>query len=52
MNKWTESFAYREEIKIMNFIFVLVIVVALVIALSISQVVKSARVNPSKVLKE
>jgi putative ABC transport system permease protein len=52
MNRWVEEFAYREQIGIMNFVLVLISVIVIVVGLSVSQTVRAANLNPTKVLKE
>jgi putative ABC transport system permease protein len=52
MNKWVQEFAYREEIGITRFVIVFIVVIAIVVGLSISQTVRAANLNPTKVLKE
>lgn len=52
MNKWVEAFAYRQEISLELFGFVLAGVLAIIICLAVTQVIKAAGTNPTKVLKE
>jgi len=52
MNKWMEGFAYREQIQLSWFVYVLVGVLVLIAALAVSQTVRAANLNPARVLKE
>lgn len=52
MNRWMEEFAYREQISVSWFLYVLIGVLAITIGLAISQTIKAANMNPTKVLKE
>ncbi|HZY80416.1 MAG TPA: ABC transporter permease [Cyclobacteriaceae bacterium] len=52
MSRWTESFAYRTDIKFEWFGYVLLIVMIIVVALAAIQTTKAANMNPTKVLKE
>jgi putative ABC transport system permease protein len=52
MEKWMEAFAYRQQISLSWFGFVLLGVLVLTICLAVAQVTRAARMNPTKVLKE
>lgn len=52
MNKWIEGFAYREEIKVSWFGYVLLGVLVLTIGLAVTQTIRAANMNPTKILKE
>lgn len=52
MGKWMEAFAYREEISLSWFGFVLIGVLVIIIGLAVAQTMRAARMNPSRVLKE
>jgi putative ABC transport system permease protein len=52
MDKWMEAFAYREEISLSWFVFVLIGVLVITIGLAVAQTVKAAQMNPTAVLKE
>lgn len=52
MEKWIQAFAFREEISVSRFVFVLIGVLMITIGLAVAQTVKAARMNPVSVLKE
>jgi putative ABC transport system permease protein len=52
MEKWMEEFAYREKIQLSWFVYVLVGVLVITIGLAVSQIIRAANLNPTKVLKE
>jgi putative ABC transport system permease protein len=52
MDKWTESFAYRQQIRLSWFGYVLIGVLVITIGLAVGQTLKASRMNPATVLKE
>lgn len=52
MSKWMQAFAYREQIQVSWFVYVLIAVVAIIGGLAASQTIRAANMNPAKVLKE